>query len=50
MDNHNYKLGIYATWSTECIAIGAGWADFGKEKYFHINLLFLEIAIGRTGK
>ena len=44
----DYKLGIYATWSLESIAIGIGWTNFGTEKYLHINLLFLEIAIGRT--
>jgi len=46
----DYNLGVYTTWSTRSIAIGIGWNNLGREKYVHISLVFLEIAIGRTSK
>lgn len=44
----DYKFGVYITQSFTCPAIGLGFASVGSEKYLHIDLLFWEIAIGRT--
>lgn len=50
MGDTKYSFGIYFDWSWTCPAIGIGFNNFVDEKYLHVSLLFLEIAIGRTGR
>ena len=49
MRNNNYKFGFYCTFDWKNPSIGIGWNNFHGEKYLSIDLLFWDIAIGRTG-
>jgi len=46
----NYQFGVYADWNWKSPALGIGFNNFGEEKYLHISLLFLDVAIGKTGR
>lgn len=46
----NYQFGVYANWNWKSPALGIGFNNFGEEKYLHISLLFLDVAIGKTGR
>lgn len=44
------KFGVYFTQQFDMPNIGIGFVNWADEKYFHINLLFWEFAIGRTAR